>query len=412
MAATAATNNSINYPILKLVPLSQPQCEAALRTIREGNDSAATSNNDVSNNNETDQWQIPSNAAEKERPTMILKLCHEKDDIVDVDDIGASVEPTKYAKLNANGELSCEVKLGRTAFANISWNRISRALCDIGMTKEKNDNDVTAWIKMRKSAAFHAVFLNGNKVMEAEDEETLVNDGSILSLFGPTALAYRIKIESNGAHINRANGAASRKRGGNELSTHANENAAKRHKHPSVVQDAHALIESTAECSLCLGILVKPVTINPCGHNYCQECADAHLCCVDDNDDTGSKRTDCPYCRGDILGFTQNRSLDSMIWAVALNGCFDRDDAITYLNRREEAELDPPTDEQRECILRCGRGEQEGINSGNQSGSVFIEPLPVTSSTNTTLIPTLPTLTTRQVRQSLNNHSNEVVDLT
>ena len=330
--------------------------------------------------------------------------------------------------------------MGRTEFANIIWTKVSRALCDIGMTRRRvttntsgddgnsTNNDVTVWIKMRKSERQHLVHLDGNMIDLPINRQFRVQDGSILSLYGATGFAYRISIESNGAVINRAvSSVASKKRGADELtaaatvsesssSSSSRESDAKRHKHSGVLQEAHSLIENSTECPLCLGILVKTVAVHPCGHNFCEECAKTHLASINCPDcaDGGSSGlpTQCPSCRGGIEGFTRNRSVDTMIWAVALNGCFDRDDAISYLKRREDAKMDAPTEEQKECILRCGKGEQEGIMNGNQmNGPVFMAPKPVSSSPNT-VIPTLPTLSTSQVRANLNNSSNEVVDLT
>ena len=294
-----------------------------------------------------------------------------------------------------------------------------------GESDNNNTNIVTAWIKMRKGVGQHLLHMDGTIITQTIDRKFQVQDGSILSLYGETGFAYRVRIEGNGAIVNRGGeSVASRKRGAEDITTtttaQTNNNndsdANKRHKHPRVLQGAQSLIENSTECPLCFGIFVKTVAVHPCGHNFCEECAKTHLSSINctDDDDTNVKRTECPCCRGEIEGFTRNRLVDTMIWAVALNGCFDRDDASTYLKRREDAQMDAPTEEQKECILRCGKGEQEDIMNGNQmSGPVFMEPMPITSSTKT-LIPTLPTLTTSQARANLRNHSNddEVVDLT
>jgi hypothetical protein len=415
--AGEASNNSINYPILKLIPLSQDQCASALSI--GGDDNVAT--NDAGG----DECHIPPDVATKRRSTMCLKLCSESDDVVDVDNSYVDhPEPTRYARMDNDGNYSCELKLGRSEFSSVSWNKISRSLCDIGMTRVSNNNDnnssndVTAWIKMRKGVDQHMVHLNGKLLTRPIGQQFRIEDNSIISLFGATGFAYRIKIESNGAVINRSEIVASRKRGAtitdntSQPNYGKNQNA-KRHKHPGVLQDAHSLIENSTECPLCCEIFVKTVAIHPCGHNFCEGCAETHFSmntCTDDTTTNG--KTECPICRGLIQGFTRNRLVDSLIWAVALNGCFDRDDASSYLKRRENAKMDAPTDEQKECILRCAKGEQEGIMSGNHMNEpVFMEPKPLTSSTKK-YIPTLPPMSISQARAKLNNHSNEVVDLT
>jgi len=420
-AGNAATSSTTNYPILKLIPLSQAQCAAAL-SLNTTNDNAtsSTTNDDDKTN---DERHIPPEVSQKNRPTLWLKLCSESDDIVDVDDsIDNPPEPTRYARMDKEGNYSCEVKLGRSEFAKIRWTKISRSLCDIGMTRTSHNDasggsdNVTAWIKMRKGVDQHWVHLDGTLIVKPVNQPFHVKDGSILSLYGATGIAYRVKIEPNGAVINSPESVASRKRGATDTTTATNDNGdAKRHKHPGVRQGAQVLIENSTECPLCYEIFCKTVAVHPCGHNFCEECAETHLAsinCTNDDGNANGKPTECPCCRGQIEGFTRNRLVDTMIWAVALNGCFDRDDAINYLKRRENAKMDAPSEEQKECILRCGKGEQDGIMNGNQmNGPVFMEPMQVTSSTKL-FIPTLPTLSISQHRANLNNHSNEVVDLT
>lgn len=72
--------------------------------------------------------------------------------------------------------------------------------------------------------------------------------------------------------------------------------------------------------------------------------------------DAPSKKTECPTCKSEICGFSRNRALDGMIWAAALTGTFERDDAVHYLNRREQAEAGVATEEEKECVL--GRSDR------------------------------------------------------
>ena len=124
-----------------------------------------------------------------------------------------------------------------------------------------------------------------------------------------------------------------------------------------VVQSAHDLFQKDSECPLCLEILVKSVSINPCGHSFCGECAETHLKTTTSSTaaaiaDASSKKTECPSCKSKICGFIRNRALDTMIWAAALIGTFERGDAMNYLMRMEQVGERVATEEEKECILR------------------------------------------------------------
>ena len=392
---------------------------------------------------------------------MALKLCNESNDIFDVDNYSPSqtIEPTRYAKYDDNGNYSCEMKLGRSVHAKIKWTMISRALLDIGMTRaarrknDMNDNDssggdgdgsgvVTAWIKMRKEEEQHRVHLNGKLITAKVGKQIAVNDGTILSLYGPTCYAYRISIQSNGATINPSSSSLSsssltKKRGADSLQANDdtetndndgnNTNNSKRMKLQGVKKDAHQLFENESECPLCHELLVKTVALHPCGHSFCGECAETYLKTTTTTSSTApnasSKKSECPSCRSEIRGFTRNRTVDTMIWAAALTGTFDRDDASNYLMRMEQAGERVATEEEKECILRCGDGEHhEDIMNGGGSqmnGLVFMDPH--TSATKVTHVPTLAPLypsstttlrhgQTKAKTSSLRN--NQVVDLT
>ena len=374
---------------------------------------------------------------------MALKLCNESNDIFDVDNYSPSqtIEPTRYAKYDDSGNYSCEMKLGRSVHAKIKWTMISRALLDIGMTRaarrknDMNDNDsggddgnvITAWIKMRKEEEQHRVHLNGKLITAKVGKQIAVNDGTILSLYGPTCYAYRISIQSNGAKINPSSSLSSsltKKRGADSLQADDdtanknnddnNANNSKRMKLQGVKKDAHQLFENESECPLCHELLVKTVALHPCGHSFCGECAETYL-------KTSTSFTECPSCRSEIRGFTRNRTVDTMIWAAALTGTFDRDDASNYLTRMEQAGERVATEEEKECILRCGNGEhhEDIMNGGSQmNGLVFMDPQ--TSATKVTHVPTLAplypssstTLRNGQTKAKTSSMRNQVVDLT
>ena len=138
----------------------------------------------------------------------------------------------------------------------------------------------------------------------------------------------------------------------------------KRMKLQGVEQYAHKLIRMESECPLCLEILVKTVSLHPCGHSFCGDCAEKHLKATSSTATTIaealSKKAECPTCTSEICGFSRNRALDAMIWAAALTGTFERGDAMHYLNRRDQAEAEAgvATEEEKECVL--GRSDKGG----------------------------------------------------
>ncbi len=141
-----------------------------------------------------------------------------------------------------------------------------------------------------------------------------------------------------------------------ELDDGANANKKKRMKLQGVERSAHALSQKGSECPICLEILVKSVSVHPCGHSFCSECAATHLkstsCTAVAISDASSKKTECPTCKSKICGINRSRALDTMIWAAALTGSFERDDASNYLMRMEQVGERVATEEEKECILR------------------------------------------------------------
>jgi len=131
--------------------------------------------------------------------------------------------------------------------------------------------------------------------------------------------------------------------------------AKKRMKLQGVEQSAHDLFQKDSECPICLEILVKSVSIHPCGHSFCGECAETHLKSTSStaaSADASSKKTECPTCKSKICGFNRSRALDTMIWAAALTGTFESGDAMNYMMRMEQVGERVATEEEKECILR------------------------------------------------------------
>jgi len=126
-------------------------------------------------------------------------------------------------------------------------------------------------------------------------------------------------------------------------------------------QYARKLMRMESECPLCLDILVKTVSLHPCGHCFCGDCAEKHLKATSSTTaiaEALSKKLECPTCMSEICGFSRNRAIDGMIWAAALKGTFEREDAMQYLNRREQAGAGVATQEEKECVL--GRSDEGG----------------------------------------------------
>ena len=64
----------------------------------------------------------------------------------------------------------------------------------------------------------------------------------------------------------------------------------------------------------------------------------------------------CPTCRGEVKGWMPALSFDTIVWAAALQGCFEKDDAKYYLERREGCGETAATEEERGSILNSGEG--------------------------------------------------------
>ena len=60
----------------------------------------------------------------------------------------------------------------------------------------------------------------------------------------------------------------------------------------------------------------------------------------------------CPTCRGKVKGWMPALSFDTIVWATALRGCFEKDDAKYYLERREGCGETAATEEERGSILQ------------------------------------------------------------
>ena len=65
----------------------------------------------------------------------------------------------------------------------------------------------------------------------------------------------------------------------------------------------------------------------------------------------------CPTCRCQVERWMPARAFDTIVWAAALQGTFERSDAEEYLQRREACGEAAPTDDERASVLN---GAEEG----------------------------------------------------
>mmetsp|Transcript_16852 Transcript_16852/g.35661 ORF Transcript_16852/g.35661 Transcript_16852/m.35661 type:complete len:208 (+) Transcript_16852:506-1129(+) len=168
-------------------------------------------------------------------------------------------------------------------------------------------------------------------------------------------------------------------------------------------------------CAMCMDILVKSTFAYPCMHAFCEECSSS---LTKDNATTSllsmpiSNKGTCPTCRGNVEGWGAARSFDTIVWATALQGCFDRDDAEYYLERRDQCGEDVPTEVERECILNSvGEANNGEDSNGNNTlfkseAKIYLQP---SSSKQQPLIKTLPppsSSSTTNINGNPNNNNN------
>jgi hypothetical protein len=182
---------------LILVPISREDCRSLLRA------KGKTSLNDP-------LWFVVyreiTAETEKEfrqhRYHITLKLCANTDDVIDVDDDRAiqnieTIGSVTYACQYENGSQAAMVSLGRGPTTGIKWSNISRLLCNVSLTNTSDENSdepgmAVASLSLCKGTGHHVVYLDGELVKLGR--EVPVNNGTIISLFGPTGFAYQATI--------------------------------------------------------------------------------------------------------------------------------------------------------------------------------------------------------------------------
>lgn len=281
-----------------------------------------------------------------------------------------------HARRFQDGSVAASVLLGRNQITGITQSSVSRALCEISFSRREqqvNNNSnsdqssLVAYLSMRKAPSQHAVHIDGKLVSQPLGRTIPINDGSIISLWGSCTFAYRVQIRNEDIQQHKSDEPPKKRRATASPSSP---------KKPSATHEirkrGHQLMVGEQTCSLCMDILIKSTFAYPCSHAFCSECTEQ---CVDNT---------CPNCRGKVEGWMPARAYDTIIWATALQGCFDRDDAIAYLERRKENGEQDPTDEEKACIL----GDAEAKKGSN---GYYMPSPPKNAVATATLPPLFPT---------------------
>lgn len=423
---------------LRLTPLSPEECDARLgRKGETVNHSPGVPLVDAS------QYSAVAECARSRAP-ITLKLCLSKEDVVEVDARVAAQGVVRHATVYRDGSTAALASLGRNLTTGIKWTMVSRALCDVSLTRagrrdagvvdlaasppeggtapgrspstsgeSQSEDDgargaaggrpeegagvnsqtslhpAVAFLSLRKPVGAHSVHLNGVPVAAPLGRDVPLSHGAIVALWGPTGLAYEVAIAQEGAHDD----------------AHADiESSPKKRKAnpPSESQDqsrrdlrrrAHELEVGELTCAMCLEVLVRATCAYPCMHAFCAECARG---VADALDAPGRARTrthkgTCITCRGKVEGWGAARSFDTIVWATALQGKFARDDAEHYLERRVQCGMQPPTDVERDSILNRGTGDDDGAQVQG-SENLYLPPSPSRQPPAASYIRTLPPL--------------------
>ena len=434
-ASSSELNCFAKTAMLTLAPLSREECRTRLEM--KGKTSL-----------ENPSWIITEGSDEynRHRNKITLKLCSSNEDVVDVDDDGLDIEHdlVRYASQYRDGSIAAIVPLGRNMETNIKYTAVSRALCDVSLTKtspggkrevcmvdlatspgrniEDDDNKLqppipagsnetvaAAALSMRKAPGKHAVYIDGELVIRPVGREVPLHHGAIISLYGPTGFAYEVSISQNdnkSKNDNDGDVATSPVRSPKRRKANTPESNKKQKckspmkeeettPHEQVRHHAHQLMIGECTCAMCMDILVQSVFAYPCGHAFCQECSKSVTDAASPPSNSwttkkGSpKKGTCPTCRGKVEGWMPARSFDTMVWSTALQGCFEFDDAEFYLSRREQCGEDAPTEHERECILNTA---DAGGNGGGADRRRYLPPDPSLQQPAMNLIKTLPPL--------------------
>ena len=424
-AARMVTPNHDDTAVLKLIPIDEAACLSYLRNRRV---SPPTINESITSHRPIVLKLSPVRNLVDVRSSSFSSTISQN---TSSDNMNKNMSVV-YAKQFSDGNIAASVVLGRNKHTKIRLNGVSRALCEINFSRvegnrgtsadagelnvahaaagsnndENNINNnkqtLAAHLMMRRPPGKHLLCVNGCVVSEPVGRSISIQDGSIISLLGQSKFAYLVKflevddtIDSmplNGTDENSKPSNESTVASAATTSSISTELESQRisqpvkseeqspcpeHKSPTITattttssptphhllrKRSHQLMIGEQTCALCMDILIKSTFAYPCGHAFCHSC-------------TSSCNNTCPNCRGKVEGWMPARSYDTIIWATALQGCFEKEDAKAYLERRRECGEDEPTEVERECILGNGGGDDHDGKGGGKNGYYVPSPI-------------------------------------
>jgi hypothetical protein len=292
--------------------------------------------------------------------------------------------------------------LGRNMTTKIHDTKISRRLATITVTYPDSDNSGVGKkpqikILLYQCGALHKFCINGVKLLE---EEYFLKDGDVIGLYGNRYKyklrvydASAIKVESDAQVLERSTQEsvqqhqdacqevermsddtkrpAKRKRvdiglnsdkdcstdSGDEKNDNDDDmlsSAKEESKHQAIITSARKHIMDEVTCTVCMEIIVKAHTVNPCGHIFCQGCIQKILPQVTIG--SGYMTKSCPNCRKSMKSLSPLKSMDNLIWNMILRGdIFEEEEDLKEFMRRSGKKWGDLKKEEIECIF--GRRE-------------------------------------------------------
>lgn len=293
--------------------------------------------------------------------------------------------------------------LGRNMSTKIHDTRISRRLASVTVEYIDPDESYAGTQKkplvkllFHQCGALHRFCINGIKLLE---EECVLNDGDIIGLYG-NRYKYKlkiyavntIKVENDTQDLERESQEsiqqyhdatqedqvlgdtkrpAKRRRAGSDsfsnkdYSTDCNceqsdsdniveTDVTGESKHLEVISSARRNIIDEVTCTICMEIVVKAHSVNPCGHIFCKGCIQKIQPQVTIGGNYMTKS--CPNCRKSMKSLSHLKSMDNLIWNMILRGdIFEEEDDVKEFMRRSGKKWGDLNQVEIECIF--GRRE-------------------------------------------------------
>lgn len=260
------TPASSEHHELTLTPISEHQCKETLK-----NELGVSATPDKEHKEKLEDGK-------KQHPPLMLKLpvdiphsSIEDEDDDEEEDAGSSDLSSpivKYCRYDDENKVSVIMKLGRVAVFGVNNHYVSRNLCFLEL-----DSNAEACVIMCKDVEKRMLHINGRPVTHPAGEKIQLQNGSVLSLIGPTGLAYRVEIRSKVLDIR------------NRLLERI-DNALDGYTKCPICQDEYDVDDPS-----------NRVLKGTCNHNMCEDCLDN--CFADLVARSGSNRRfmDCPLCK-------------------------------------------------------------------------------------------------------------------